>query len=308
MISRELIKKVKKIEIVTRHYVQDTMAGQYHSIFKGRGISFQEVRQYQIGDDIRLIDWNVSARLNEVFVKLFVEEREMTVILLVDLSGSTRFGTKGISKREVIAEIAALLSFSAIENNDRVGLITFTDRIETFILPKKGRKHVLRVVLSLLSNKIEGRGTDLGAALDYLGRVIKRRAVVFLISDFLGSDYFESMKIATKKHDFIPVEIFDPRERPRLPEEKGEDGSRGLVPMGLVLVEDAETGETLWIDSSSVRFREGYSTLLRNEEYEKGEFFRRNKIDSIKIDISQPYMDPLLKFFKRRAKRTRVRV
>jgi uncharacterized protein (DUF58 family) len=307
MISRDLIKKVKKIEIVTRHYVQDTMAGQYHSIFKGRGMSFQEVRQYQMGDDIRLIDWNVSARLNDVFVKLFVEEREVTVILLVDVSGSTLFGTRGVSKREIIAEISALLSFSAIENNDRVGLIMFSDRIEKFIPPKKGRKHVLRVVLSLLSEKTEGKGTDLNAALDYLGKVIKRRAIVFLVSDFLDAGYFDSVRLATKKHDFIPIEIYDPREKPLAPEDPPETG-RGLIPMGLMLAEDPETGETLWVDTASARLRDGYSAELRKEEFERGDFFRRNKIDAIRIDISQPYMDPLLKFFKRRAKRARVRV
>jgi len=307
MISRELIKKVKKIEIVTRHYVQDTMAGQYHSIFKGRGMSFQEVRQYQIGDDIRLIDWNVSARLNDVFVKLFVEEREVTVILLVDVSASTLFGTRGVSKREVIAEIAALLSFSAIENNDRVGLITFSDRIEKFIPPKKGRKHVLRVVLSLLGEKTQGRKTDLGLALDYLGKVVKRRSIVFLISDFQGAPAVDSMRLAARKHDFVPIEIFDPREKPPAPE-IAEDESRGLVHMGLVLVEDPETGETLWIDTSSPKLRDGFARALKTEELTRGDFYRRNKIDAVRIDIGRPYMDPLLRFFKLRAKRARIRV
>jgi uncharacterized protein (DUF58 family) len=308
MISRELIRKVKKIEIVTRHYVQDTMAGQYHSIFKGRGMSFQEVRQYQIGDDIRLIDWNVSARLGDVFVKLFVEEREVTVILLVDVSGSTLFGTRGASKREIIAEIAALLSFSAIENNDRVGLIMFSDRIEKFIPPKKGRKHVLRVVLSLLGSRTEGRRTDINVALDYLGKVLKRRSIVFLISDFLGDHYYDSIRLAAKKHDFVPVEIFDPRERPPQPQTDVTDAGRGLVPMGLVLVEDPETGETVWVNTSSRRVREGYARALKQEELVRGDFFRRNKIDAITIDVSKPYMDPLLKFFKLRARRARVRV
>ncbi len=303
MIPRELIKKVKKIEIVTRHYVQDTMAGQYHSIFKGRGMSFQEVRQYQMGDDIRMIDWNVSARLGDMFVKLFVEEREVTVVLLVDVSGSTHYGTRGVSKRDIIAEIAALLSFSAIENNDRVGLIMFSDRIERFIPPKKGRKHVLRVVLSLLMEKVQGTGTDLGVALDYLGKVLKRRSVVFLISDFIGEGYEEGVKLAAKKHDFVPIEIFDPREKPALPDE-----DRGLTPIGVVLAEDPETGESLWIDTSSARFRNEYSKLLRGEEHRRGEFYRRNKIDFIRIDVSSPYMDPLLKFFKLRAKRARIRV
>ncbi len=308
MISRDLIKKVKKIEIVTRHYVQDTMAGQYHSIFKGRGMSFQEVRQYQIGDDVRLIDWNVSARMGDVFVKLFVEEREVTVILLVDVSASTLFGTRGVSKREIIAEIAALLSFSAIENNDRVGLVMFSDRIEKFIPPKKGRKHVLRVVLSLLSSPTVGRQTDINMALDYLGKVIKRRSIVFLISDFLGDDYFDSIKLVAKKHDFVPIEIFDPREKPPASLSGSPDEGRGMVPLGLVLVEDPETGEVAWVDTSAKVGREEYFRALRQEEFLRGEFFRKNKIEAIIIDISKSYMDPLLRFFKLRAKRARIRV
>jgi len=306
MISRELIKKVKKIEIVTRHYVQDTMAGQYHSVFKGRGISFQEVRQYQIGDDVRMIDWNVSARMGDVFVKLFVEEREVTVILVVDVSASTFFGTRGFAKRDVIAEIAALLSFSAIENNDRVGLIMFSDRIEKFIPPKKGRKHVLRVVLSLLSTKTAGKKTDMGVALDYLGKVIKRRSIVFLISDFIGRGYEEQLKLAARKHDLVPIEIFDPREKSSNPEDLSRE--RGIIPMGLILIEDPETGEVEWLDSSNKKVIESYSSLLKKEEVERGEFFRKNKIDFISVDISKPYMDPLIKFFKLRAKRSVIRV
>lgn len=308
MIPRDLIKKVKKIEIVTRHYVQDYMAGQYHSIFKGRGMAFQEVRQYQIGDEVRLIDWNVSARMGDVFVKIFVEEREVTVILVVDVSGSTLFGTRGVTKCEIIAEVAALLSFSAIENNDRVGLIMFTDRIEKFIPPKKGRKHVLRVVLSLLARKAEGNGTDLGMALDYLGKVVKRRAIVFLISDFQCKGYRDKVKLAARRHDLIPVEIFDPREKPPLLGESGRNDERGLVPVGLLLASDPETGETVWVDTTPARFREEYSKALKGEEIDLGDFLRRNKIDSIKIDTSRPYMDPLLKFFKLRAKRARIRV
>jgi len=308
MIPRELIRKVRKIEIVTRHYVQDSMAGQYHSIFKGRGISFQEVRQYQVGDDVRLIDWNVSARLGDAFVKLFVEEREMTVILLVDVSASTLFGTHGASKREAIAQIAALLSFSAIENNDRVGLVMFSDGIEKFIPPKKGRKHVLRVVLSLLEHRARGHGTDIRAALDYCNRVVKRRAVVFLVSDFVGGDYRDAMRLAARKHDLIPVEVFDPREKPSAEPKPGTAPRRGLTAAGIVLAEDPETGETCWVDTSSPLVRRRLDEMLKAEEVARDDFFRRIKIDRVAVDASGSITDPLVRFFKLRAKRARMRV
>jgi uncharacterized protein (DUF58 family) len=306
MIPRELIRKVRKIEIVTRHHVQDQMAGAYHSIFKGAGIAFEEVRPYQVGDDIRLIDWNVSARMNDVFVKLFVEEREMTVILLVDVSGSLGFGSTSITKNEVAAEIAALLSFSAIENNDRVGLIMFSDRIEKFIPPKKGRKHVLRVVVELLGARPRGRGTDINVALDYLGNVAKRKAVVFLMSDFQATGWEHALRLVARRHDLIPIEIFDPRERHPLPAGSSEDGGeRGLVPMGLVLVEDPETGEAVWLDTDSPQVREAFTQAARREELDRHEFFRRNKIDFISVDASRPYLDPLVRFFRLRERRVR---
>ncbi len=306
MIPRELIRKVRKIEIVTRHHVQDQMAGAYHSIFKGAGIAFEEVRPYQVGDDIRLIDWNVSARMNDVFVKLFVEEREMTVILLVDVSGSLGFGSMQSTKNEVAAEIASLLSFSAVENNDRVGLIMFSDRIEKFIPPKKGRKHVLRVVVELLGARARGRGTDLTVALDYLAHVAKRKAVVFLMSDFQAAGWEQSLRLVARRHDLIPIEIHDPRERhPAAADSRVEGGEGGLVPMGLVLVEDPETGETVWLDTDSPRVRQAFADAARSEALERHEFFRRNKIDYISVDASRPYLDPLVRFFRLRERRVR---
>jgi uncharacterized protein (DUF58 family) len=306
MIPREIIRKVRKIEIVTRHHVQDQMAGAYHSIFKGAGIAFEEVRPYQVGDDIRLIDWNVSARMNEVFVKLFVEEREMTVMLMVDVSGSLGFGSTSSTKQEVAAEIAALLAFSAIENNDRVGLIMFSDRIEKFIPPKKGRKHVLRVVIELLGARPRGKATDVSVALDYLGHVTKRRAVTFLLSDFQDAGWEGSLRLAARRHDLIPVEIFDPRElHPVSAEGTASGGERGLVPMGLVLVEDPETGEAVWLDTDSRAVREAFAGVVHRGEYERHEFFRRNKIDFVSIDVSRPYMDPLVRFFRLRERRAR---
>jgi len=305
MIPREIIRKVRKIEIVTRHYVQDQMAGAYHSIFKGAGIAFEEVRPYQVGDDIRLIDWNVSARMSDVFVKLFVEEREMTVMLLVDVSGSLAFGSASSTKREIAAEIAALLSFSAIENNDRVGLIMFSDRIERFIPPKKGRKHVLRVVVDLLgAAPPEGRGTDIEVALDYLGHVTKRRCVAFLMSDFQAAGWESALKRIARRHDIIPIEIRDPRER-HAEAEAGDGAEGGLVPMGVVLVEDPETGEAVWLDTDSRRVREAFSRAARREEFDRHEFFRRNKIDYVAVDTSRPYLEPLIRFFRLREKRAR---
>jgi uncharacterized protein (DUF58 family) len=241
--------------------------------------------------------------MNDVFVKLFVEEREMTVMLLVDVSGSLGFGSAASTKREVAAEIAALLSFSAIENNDRVGLILFSDRIEKFIPPKKGRKHVLRVVVDLLTTRARGRGTDLNVPLDYLGHVAKRRSVVFLMSDFHASGWERAFKLMARRHDLIPVEITDPRERHPLSGEDGDAG--GLVPMGLVLVQDPETGETAWLDTASRRVREEFALAARRDELKRHDFFRRHKVDFIPIDASRPYMDPLVRFFRRRERRVR---
>src|SRR5438874_7426956 len=218
MLPKELIRKLRRIEILTARTANAQLAGAYHSVFKGIGIAFSEVRQYQPGDDVRRIDWNVTARMRDAYVKLFVEEREMTVMLLVDASGSGLFGSREQAKREVAAEVAALLAFSAIKNNDRVGLIIFTDRVEKFVPPKKGKKHVLRVISEILTFEPISRGTDLRAGLDYLGRVAKRKSVAFLVSDFLASGYESSLRIAVKRHDVVPVTLTDPLDEalPRL--------------------------------------------------------------------------------------------
>ncbi|MBC7171744.1 MAG: DUF58 domain-containing protein, partial [Polyangiaceae bacterium] len=256
MIPRELVKKLRKIEIHTSRLANDQIAGSYHSVFKGRGMAFSEVRQYQAGDDVRFIDWNVSARMNDAYVKVFTEEREMTVMLLVDLSASELFGSVARPKVDTVAEVAALLAFSAIKNNDRVGLLLFTDRVERFVPPKKGRGHVMRVVTEILNARPEGRGTDVSVALQVLGSLAKRRSVAFLVSDFLfappGSDgktaYERSLRVAAARHDLIPIEVVDPREE-ELPD------------VGLALMEDLESGELVEVDTSDARVRAAYASL-----------------------------------------------
>jgi uncharacterized protein (DUF58 family) len=244
MLSKEMLRKIRTIEIVTERLVRDRMAGQYHSVFKGSGISFSEVRQYAPGDDIRLIDWNVSARMNDAYIKLFTEEREMTVLLLVDMSASGRFGSVGQEKRELAAELAAVVAFSAIRNNDRVGLVVFTDRVEKFVPPKKGKKHVLRVVSEILSFEPQHRGTRIAAGLDFLGHVARRRAVAFLVSDFLAplESYERPLRIASRRHDIIPITVTDPLEET-------------LPRVGLVEMEDPETGELVVFDTSGAEAR-----------------------------------------------------
>src|SRR5688572_26309218 len=242
MIPRELLKKIRKIEIYTSKLVNDRLAGQYQSVFKGRGMAFSEVRQYLPGDDVRLIDWNVSARMNEPYVKLFVEEREMTVMLLIDMSASGLFGSGLQSKREVAAEVAALVAFSAIKNNDRVGLIIFTDKVELFVPPKKGKKHVLRVITEILTFEPGSARTDLRVALDYLGKIARRRSVAFLVSDFLVDGWYHPLRIAANKHDLVPVVIGDPMEE-KLPK------------LGLVCFEDLETGTVHEFDASGPEAR-----------------------------------------------------
>jgi uncharacterized protein (DUF58 family) len=295
MLPRELIKKIKRIEIYTNRLVTDQLAGQYVSVFKGRGMAFEEVRQYMPGDDVRIIDWNVSARMNDVYVKLFVEEREMTVILLVDLSASGRFGTVTDSKQEVMAELAAAVAFSAIRNNDRVGLILFTDRIEKYVPPKKGRKHVLRVVMEILNAKPKGRGTDIGVALDYLGKVTRHRAVVFLVSDFIASGYEQGIRVASAKHDLIPLVVTDPKEE-------------SLPRLGTALVEDLETGEVVLLDTEDRRVRRDYEHRIQSLRSERERFWRRLRMDFVNIRTDAPeghYEQPLVKFFRLRAKRAR---
>jgi uncharacterized protein (DUF58 family) len=290
-IPRELLKKIRKIEIFTSKLVNDQLAGQYQSVFKGRGMAFSEVRQYQAGDDVRLIDWNVSARMNEPFVKIFVEEREMTVILLVDMSASGRFGSRTQSNQEVAAVVAALVAFSAIKTNDRVGLIIFTDEIELFVPPKKGKKHVLRVISEILTFQPRSRRTDVAVALQYLGRIARKRAVAFLVSDFLADGWLQPLRVADRRHDLVPVIIADPMEA-RLP------------PLGLMVVEDLETGAVLEFDSSGPEARE-YAALVRRRAEEREVMLRRMSIDFVNVRTDRPYADALLAFFRARERRMR---
>jgi uncharacterized protein (DUF58 family) len=290
VISRELVKKLKKIEIYTSRLANDQLAGSYHSVFKGRGMAFSEVRQYQPGDDVRFIDWNVSARMNDTYVKIFTEEREMTVMLLVDLSASERFGSVEKPKIETVAEVAALLAFSAIKNNDRVGLILFTDRIERFVPPKKGRSHVMRVVTEILNADPEGEGTDLGVALDLLGGIGKRRTVAFLISDFIADDYEKPLKVVSAKHDLIPIQIADPRENER-------------PDVGLALVEDLETGELVEVDTSDLDVRANYAREAQRQRAAREHLFRRLQLDHVTVSTDRDFVKPLTELFRLRQRR-----
>lgn len=290
MITREILKKVRKIEITTNRVVSSQLAGQYHSVFKGRGMNFSEVRPYQPGDDIRVIDWNVSARMNETYVKQFEEERELTVMILVDESASGLFGTREQSKAELAAEIAAVLAFSAIENNDRVGLILFTDRVERFVPPKKGRKHVLRVITDILHHEAASTRTDLSAGLSFLSRVAKRRSVAFLISDFLATDYERALRVVHQKHDLVPIVLRDPVEEE-------------LPALGIVFLRDAETGEVVPVDTSDRRFRQRWREHLRSEREGRERLLRKLDIDWVDVRTDLPYLRPLTRFFERRARR-----
>jgi len=291
MLSKDLLKKVRQIQIRTSHQVTEVMAGEYKSAFKGRGMEFDEVREYQPGDEVRTIDWNVTARTGKPFVKRFVEERELTVMLVVDASSSGSFGSTTKSKNEVAAEIAALLAYSAIRSNDRVGLIVFTDQIEKFIPPKKGRSHVMRVIREILFLEEPEHGkTDIKVALEYLQKICTRRSVVFLITDFIDEGYEQAMTLVSKKHDLIPVTITDPRET-EMPD------------IGFIDLMDAETGERVLIDSSDSKVRRTFKALAlkRNEELKK--FFRQLNSDSIEIQTNKSYVDALVKFFKMREKK-----
>jgi uncharacterized protein (DUF58 family) len=293
MLTRELLKKIRKIEIVTERLVRDRMAGQYHSVFKGSGIAFSEVREYMPGDDIRLIDWNVSARMNEPYVKLFIEEREMTVLLLVDMSASGRFGSREQEKRELAAELAAVLAFSAIRNNDRVGLIVFTDEVERFVPPKKGKKHVLRVISEILSFEPRSPRTNLGVGLDFLGRIARRRAVAFVVSDFLApaAQYDRPLRVAARRHDIIPVTVTDPLEE-------------GLPSVGLLELEDPETGELVVFDTSGPEAR-AFAAESRALRDAREALFKRLDLDAIAVRTDRPYLPALTSFFEARARRLR---
>jgi uncharacterized protein (DUF58 family) len=293
MLTRDLLKKIRKIEIVTERLVRDRMAGQYHSVFKGSGIAFSEVRQYIPGDDIRMIDWNVSARMNDTYVKLFTEEREMTVLLLVDMSASGRFGSRVQEKRELCAEIAAVLAFSAIRNNDRVGLVIFTDEVEHFVPPKKGKKHVLRVISEILSFAPKSPRTNLANALQFVGRIARRRAVIFLISDFLEptAHYERAMRITARRHDLVPVSVTDPLER-ELPD------------VGLVELADPETGEVVVFDTSGPESR-AFAKEARRALEALHSLFRKLDMDSLRVSTDKPYLPALTSFFEARARRLR---
>ena len=290
MIPEEILEKVRLIEIRSRNVVNDLFAGEYHSAFKGRGMEFAEVREYLRGDDVRTIDWNVTARTGSPYVKVFDEEREQTVMLLVDASASGAFGSVQQMKGEVGVEISALLAFAAIKNNDRVGLLIFTDEVEVFIPPKKGRKHVLRVIRELLYFQPQGKRTSITSALDYLDRVLHRRSVVFLISDFIDEDYERPLQLMRRRHDMVAVSIFDPRER-------------ALPDVGFINLQDAETGEQFLVDSSRREVRAYFAQQQEKENQQKRALFRRNGIDEVSIDITKSYVDPLVRLFHERVRR-----
>jgi uncharacterized protein (DUF58 family) len=289
MIPRELLKKIRKIEIYRSRLVNNRLAGQYQSVFKGRGMAFSEVRQYTPGDDIRTIDWNVSARMNEPHIKLFTEERDRTVNLLVDMSASGLFGTRTQAKREVAAEIAALVAFSAIKNDDRVGLIVFTDEVELYVPPKKGKKHVLRVIREILTFEPSSPRTDVSVGLDYLGKIARRKSVAFLVSDFLAENWEQPLRIANRRHDVVPVVITDPMEEV-------------LPKLGIATFEDVETGALIEFDCSGPegkQYMEHVAALGASRE----QSLRRLKIDFVNVRTDKPYVDALVAFFRQRARR-----
>ena len=290
MIPKQILKKVKRIEIRTRGLVNDLFGGEYHSVFKGRGMTFSEVREYQPGDDIRLIDWNVTARTGSPFIKVFEEERELTVYLIVDISASGEFGSNQQLKREFGAEIAAVLGFSAIKNNDKVGLILFSEDVEKYVVPKKGKSHVLRVVRELLYTDSKKSGTSIKKALDYLLKVAKRKSVIFLISDFLDDGYWSSLKVVNRKHDLIGIQLYDPAEI-------------SLPDLGLSKIEDPETGSAFWIDTSS---KSSLKVLKKRLEIDQIKFEKESRkigFDIIPISTDQDFVEPLLSLFKAREKR-----
>jgi uncharacterized protein (DUF58 family) len=290
MIPGELARKIRILQITTRKVVNDVLAGGYTSVFKGRGIEFDEVREYMPGDDVRTIDWNVTARTGRPYVKRYVEERELTVIFVVDLSASGAFGSVRKLKNEIAAEFCALLSFSAVKNNDKVGLIVFTDRVELYVPPKKGTTHVLRLIRELLNFKPKAAKTDLAGALDYLGKVSKKRAVVFLVSDFQAEGFEKPMRIVSKRHDLVAVPIVDPREV-RLPN------------VGLIELEDAETGETILVDTSSAAVRKRYERLGRERSERFRELFASMGVDNIEVATDRDYIPKLVSFFRARERR-----
>lgn len=288
METSELLKKVRQIEIKTRGLSRNIFAGQYHSAFKGRGMAFSEVREYQYGDDIRDIDWNVTARYNKPFIKVFEEEREMTVMLMIDVSGSLDFGTEQSFKRDVVTEMAATLAFSAIQNNDKIGVIFFSNKIEKFIPPKKGRKHILYIIRELIDFKPESNQTDLALVLKFLTNAIKKRCTAFLISDFIDvHDYDNAMTIANKKHDLVALQVYD-----KLDTE--------LPSVGLMKVLDSETGDELWIDTSSKQVRKDYKKYFQKQQYQVQQTFNKSRVDNVSLTTDEDYVKALLTLFQKR--------
>ena len=290
MIAKELLKQVRQIEIRTKGLVNQVFSGEYHSVFKGRGMEFSEVREYNFGDDIRNIDWNVTARFGHPYIKIFEEERELTVILLVDLSGSLAFGTIDKTKQQIAAELSAILAFSALKNNDKVGLFLFSDKIEKFIPPRKGRKHVLRIIRELLSFKPEGRMTNIKAALEYMNHAVKKKSIVFLISDFMDEGYEKILRIVGKKHDLIGIVINDQREK-------------SIPKMGLVKFTDAESGKERWIDTSSSNVQSWIKQYYSKVTSGRKTLFITSRLDSIEIKTGENYITPLVNFFRLRERR-----
>jgi uncharacterized protein (DUF58 family) len=292
MLPREVLRQIRRLQLRARRAVEDLLGGEYHSVFKGAGIAFEEVREYQPGDDVRAIDWNVTARAGHPFVKRYIEERELTVVLAVDCSGSNEFGTRLQLKREIAAELAAVLAFSAISNNDRVGLLQFTDRVEQFVPPRKGTRHVLRLIRDVLFFRPAQRGTSLREALDYLNRVLRRRSIVFFFSDFIDRDYEHVFKRTARRHDLIAVRVADPREQE-------------LPAVGLVSLEDAETGQRLLLDASSRTVRDAYRRAAEARRDGLRQLTRSAGVDLIEVDTAGGHLDALIRFFQMRERRLR---
>jgi len=289
VIPKELLKKIRKIEIRTRGLVSNIFGGEYHAAFKGQGMEFAEVRPYQVGDDIRSIDWNVSARNGETYIKIFEEEREQTLMLVVDVSGSGDFGSRNKFKREIAAEICAIIAFSAIQNNDKVGLLLFSDQVERFVPPKKGRRHVLRLIRDLFAHEPQSRGTDLNAAANHLLHVLNRRSILLLISDFLDTGYETLLRAVARRHDTIAVHLQDPREET-------------FPSVGLVELTDAETGETIVLDTGSRAARQAFAEQAARQQAATIELLRRIRVDRVPIRTDEGYVEPLIRFFRHRNK------
>ncbi|NOQ71855.1 MAG: DUF58 domain-containing protein [Crocinitomix sp.] len=287
METKELIKKVRKIEIKTKHLSNQIFSGEYHSAFKGRGMAFSEVREYAVGDEIRTIDWNVTARFNEPFVKVFEEERQLTVMLLVDISASGMFGTRNQLKRETITELCAVLAFSAVSNSDQIGLVLFSDKIEKFIPPKKGKTHILRIIRELINFEPTGKATDISMALKYFTQMIKKKSIAFVLSDFMDKDFEDALKISSRKHDVVALKVLDKAENE-------------LPKIGLAKFKDLETGETKWVNTSSKKTRRKYKEQADERDEALRKLFRKSKTDFAEIFTDEGYIKPLMNLFKKR--------